>query len=88
MTNSSAESDSARTLMAELTVEPFVEGSPGPYVKAVVDAGRSSGLDVEFGPFGTSVEGPTGAVLDTVQIMLAAALAAGATRVSLQLRTD
>jgi uncharacterized protein YqgV (UPF0045/DUF77 family) len=76
------------TLKAELTLEPFVDGHPGPYVEAVVDIGRMSGLDVEFGPFGTSVEGPEGEVLATVQSMLLAALAAGATRVSLQLETD
>ena len=73
------------TLHAEFTVEPFVDGSPGPHVRAAVDAAVAAGLTVQFGPFGTSMSGDDTAVLDAVDAVVRAALAAGATRVSLQL---
>jgi uncharacterized protein YqgV (UPF0045/DUF77 family) len=72
------------TLVVEFTIEPFVEGQPGPHVRAAVDAAGASGLGVDFGPFGTTVSGGDGAVLDAVDGILRAAVAAGATRVSLQ----
>jgi len=73
------------SLVVEFTIEPFVEGEPGPHVRAAVAAAERSGLSVDFGPFGTSVSGDDGAVLDAVDGILRAATAAGATRVSLQL---
>jgi uncharacterized protein YqgV (UPF0045/DUF77 family) len=72
-------------LVVEFTVEPFVEGEPGPHVRAAVEAAERAGLAVDFGPFGTTVTGEDTAVLDAVDGMLRAATAAGATRVSLQL---
>ena len=72
-------------LVVEFTIEPFVEGEPGPHVQAAVEAAGRSGLDVDFGPFGTTVSGDDEAVLDAVDGILRAAIAAGATRVSLQL---
>lgn len=71
-------------LVVEFTVEPFVEGAPGPHVQAALDAARASGLDVDFGPFGTSVSGPDDEVLATLDAIVRAAVAAGATRVSVQ----
>jgi uncharacterized protein YqgV (UPF0045/DUF77 family) len=73
------------TLVVEFTIEPFVGGQPGPHVRAAVEAAGRSGLDVDFGPFGTTVSGEDGAVLGAVDAILRAAIAAGATRVSLQL---
>lgn len=73
------------SLVVEFTIEPFVDGDPGPHVRAAVDAAERSGLAVDFGPFGTSVSGDDEAVLDAVDGILRAATAAGATRVSLQL---
>jgi uncharacterized protein YqgV (UPF0045/DUF77 family) len=73
------------TLLVEFTIEPFVEGDPGPHVRAAVDAAERSGLTVDFGPFGTTVSGEDDVVLDAVDRILRAATAAGATRVSLQL---
>jgi uncharacterized protein YqgV (UPF0045/DUF77 family) len=73
------------TLQAEFTIEPFVEGSPGPHVRAAVDAAEAAGLQVEFGPFGTAMSGDDGMVLTAVDAVLRAAIGAGATRVSLQL---
>lgn len=73
------------TLLAEFTVEPFVDGSPGPHVQAAVDAAVAAGLTVDFGPFGTSMSGDDAAVFDAIDAVVRAAMAAGATRVSLQL---
>jgi uncharacterized protein YqgV (UPF0045/DUF77 family) len=73
------------TLHVEFTVEPFVEGSPGPHVRAAVAAAESSGLEVEFGPFGTTVTGDDAAMLDALDGIVRAAIGAGATRVSVQL---
>ena len=44
-------------LSVEFTVEPFVDGEPGPHVQAAVDAAQASGLDTMFGPFGTTMWG-------------------------------
>ena len=72
------------TLTVEFTVEPFVEGEPGPHVRAAVEAAERSGLAVDVGPFGTGVTGDDDAVLDVVDAVVRAAVGAGATRVSLQ----
>ena len=71
-------------LRVEFTVEPFTEGSPGPHVAAAVKAAAAHGLDVDFGPFGTSVDGDDASVLNAVDAVVRAAIDAGATRVSLQ----
>jgi uncharacterized protein YqgV (UPF0045/DUF77 family) len=71
-------------LQVEFTVEPFVEGAPGPHVQAALDAAEQAGLEVTFGPFGTTVVGSDTAVLDATDRLLRAAFDAGATRVSLQ----
>jgi uncharacterized protein YqgV (UPF0045/DUF77 family) len=71
-------------LVVEFTVEPFVEGEPGPHVRAAVDAVAGEGLTVDFGPFGTTVRGDEAAVLSAVDRLVRAAVGAGATRVSLQ----
>lgn len=73
------------TLQVEFTVEPFVEGSPGPHVRAAIDAARTAGLEVEVGPFGNQVTGDDEPVLAAVDRIVRAAMDAGATRVSLQL---
>ncbi len=73
-------------LVAEFTVEPFAEANPGPHVRAALDVAEASGLPVDFGPFGTSVSGDDGTVLDVVDEVVRAALDAGATRVSLQIQ--
>jgi uncharacterized protein YqgV (UPF0045/DUF77 family) len=72
------------TLTVEFTIEPFVPGEPGPHVRAAVEAAERSGLAVDFGPFGTAVTGDDEAVLAAVDRILRAAVAAGATRISLQ----
>ena len=67
----------------EFTIEPFVEGRPGPHVVAAVDAARAFTPDVEFGPFGSSCTVPSGVVADLVAAVTRAALEHGATHVSL-----
>ena len=71
-------------LTVEFTVEPFTDGAPGPHVTAALDAARATGLDVEFGPFGTSVRGDDGDVLAAIAPITRAAIAAGASRLSFQ----
>jgi uncharacterized protein YqgV (UPF0045/DUF77 family) len=71
-------------LTVEFTIEPFVPGEPGPHVRAAVEAAERSGLAVDFGPFGTAVTGDDEALLAAVDRILRAAVAAGATRISLQ----
>ena len=67
---------------AEFTVEPFREAAPGRHVAAAVAAAEEAGLTAELGPFGTAVEGDLAAVTAALGPVVAAALAAGATRVS------
>ena len=72
-------------LSVEFTIEPFVEGAPGPHVTAGIDAVRTTGVDVEVGPFGTTATGESDAVLAAVTALCRDATEAGARRVSLQL---
>lgn len=76
------------TLHAEFTVEPFVDGEPGPHVRAAVEAAVAAGLTVQFGPFGTSMSGDDATMLTAIDAVLRAAMAAGATRVSFQLERE
>ena len=52
--------DGAVQITAEFTVEPFVEGAPGPHVLAAIQVAESAGLAVDVGPFGTTVVGESG----------------------------
>jgi uncharacterized protein YqgV (UPF0045/DUF77 family) len=54
-------------------------------VHAAVEAASAAGLPVDFGPFGSSVEGDDDQVLAAADSVVRAAMAAGATRVSLQI---
>lgn len=74
-------------LRVEFTVEPFVEGSPGPHVNAALDAARAAGVDVTFGPFGTMFEADTALATSALAALVQAATEAGATRISLQVST-
>jgi uncharacterized protein YqgV (UPF0045/DUF77 family) len=69
-------------LTVEFTVEPFVDGSPGPHVIAAVEAVEAHGFSVDFGPFGTSFTVPEDRVPEVVADLLRAAYANGATYVS------
>jgi uncharacterized protein YqgV (UPF0045/DUF77 family) len=80
---------SGMRLRAEFTTEPFVgEGGEGEVPEHVSHSAAlltEAGLDAELGPFGTSVEGDDRILLPALTDVLAAALASGATRVTLQL---
>ena len=66
----------------EFTIEPFVEGHPGPHVLAAIDAVRSHDVDVEIGPFGSACTVALDDVGALVGSFTDAALANGATHVS------
>ena len=72
-------------LAAEFFVEPFAEGSPGEHVMAAVAAVESTGLSVEFGPFGNLTDGDHEAVIGAVTDAVRAALESGASRVNVTL---
>lgn len=72
-------------LSVEFTIEPFVEGEPGPHVDAGIAAVQAAGPDVEVGPFGTAATGEAEVVLTAVSALCQAATEAGAERISLQL---
>ncbi len=72
------------TARIEFFVEPFREGRPGRHVRAAIQAMEASGFDVDLGPFGNVATGPRRAAPGAIASMLGAALAAGATRVSVQ----
>jgi uncharacterized protein YqgV (UPF0045/DUF77 family) len=68
----------------EFTVEPFVEGRPGPHVLAAIDAVTAMGLPVDVGPFSSVADATADRAVTAVAALLQAALAHGATRVALQ----
>ncbi len=70
-------------LTLEFTIEPFVEGHPGPHVLLAVEAAEALGASVEFGPFGTTCVVPVARAGEFAQAIIAAAFANGATHVSL-----
>jgi uncharacterized protein YqgV (UPF0045/DUF77 family) len=67
----------------EFTVEPFVEGHPGPHVTAAVEAATAAGAEVEFGPFGSSCRVDDDMMPEVVAAITRAAFANGASHVSL-----
>ncbi len=74
-------------LSLEFTVEPFVEGQPGPHVTAAVAAAEALGVSVEFGPFGSSCVVDAETCGEIASAVLRAAFASGATHVSLHAET-
>lgn len=77
-------------LTAEFTSEPFEgEGEVPTHADRAVDVLREAGLEHDFGPLGTSMEGDRASVLDALRDALDAAFSSGATRVTIQVeRTD
>ncbi|CAL9394687.1 hypothetical protein [Streptomyces sp. Tu 3180] len=72
-------------LKVEFTTEPFdLDEAPAHAVVAreVIEAAELDAVDV--GPFGNTAEGGADAVLTAVDALLRRTLAAGATRISLQ----
>jgi uncharacterized protein YqgV (UPF0045/DUF77 family) len=70
-------------LLLEFTIEPFVEGEPGPHVTSAVEAAQAMGFEIDFGPFGSSCSVPAARAGEVVQAVVDAAFANGATHVSL-----
>lgn len=70
-------------LLLEFTIEPFVEGEPGPHVISAVEAAQSLGYEIDFGPFGSSCTVPAAEAGHVARAVLDAAFANGATHVSL-----
>ncbi|GLW68070.1 hypothetical protein Kpho02_03690 [Kitasatospora phosalacinea] len=70
--------------MVEFTTEPFeLDGFPE-HAKAARRAVDEAGLAVSVGPFGTSAEGDAEQALAAVTRLLRETLAAGASRISVQ----
>lgn len=70
-------------LTLEFTIEPFVEGQPGPHVLEAIAAAEALGATVDFGPFGSSCTISTELATVVSGAVIAAAFAHGATRVLL-----
>ena len=70
-------------MLVEFTIEPFVEGHPGPHVTAAIAAAEQLGVAVDVGPFGSSCEIAAEHAPDVVAAVVRAAFANGATHVSL-----
>ncbi|MGE0141509.1 MAG: hypothetical protein AB7R77_27235 [Ilumatobacteraceae bacterium] len=70
-------------LTLEFTIEPFVEGQPGPHVLAAVAAAEALGVDVDFGPFGSSCTVADDRAGELARAVIDAAFANGATHVLL-----
>lgn len=70
-------------LLLEFTIEPFVEGRPGPHVLSAIEAAQALGFEIDFGPFGSSCNVPTAQAAEVAKAVLDAAFANGATHVSL-----
>lgn len=76
-------------LTAEFTTEPFVgEGEAPAHAARTLEVVQRSGLECTFGPLGTSVTGEEDVLLPLLAQVLSTALAAGATRVSLQVEVE
>ncbi|WKX73174.1 hypothetical protein ACQUSR_06490 [Streptomyces sp. P1-3] len=72
-------------LKVEFTTEPFDLDEAPPHAVAAREVLQSAQLDaVDVGPFGNTAEGRAEQVLSAVDELLRKSLAAGATRVSLQ----
>jgi len=72
----------------EFTIEPFVEGRPGPHVTAAIAAAEARGLAVEIGPFGSSVVVELAEVGAVIGVLSDAAMANGATHVSVHVARE
>jgi uncharacterized protein YqgV (UPF0045/DUF77 family) len=74
-------------LEAEFTSEPFQgEGEPPEHAVRAREAAEKAGLTTNFGPLGTTVSGSADAVLSGLADIARAAIEAGATRLTLQVR--
>jgi uncharacterized protein YqgV (UPF0045/DUF77 family) len=70
-------------LHLEFTIEPFVEGRPGPHVTEAIAAVEALGLDVEIGPFGSACDLASERLAEVLAAIGQQAFAHGATHVNL-----
>ena len=70
-------------MLLEFTVEPFVEGNPGPHVTAAVRAAEAAGGTVEFGPFGSTCNAADEHMPTVIAELVRAAFANGASHVTM-----
>ena len=70
-------------LLLEFTIEPFREGNPGLHVTAAIGAVEALGIEVEFGPFGSSCTVSQMQLTEVSGVIVGQAFANGATHVSL-----
>jgi uncharacterized protein YqgV (UPF0045/DUF77 family) len=70
----------------EFTIEPFVEGRPGPHVTAAIDAAAALGHEVEVGPFGSGCVVADSETADVVAAVVRAAVANGADHVNIDIQ--
>ena len=75
-------------LELEFTIEPFVEGQPGPHVLAAVAAVEALGASVDFGPFGSTCRADAVTMPGVVAAIVAEAFGHGATHLSLHLTAE
>lgn len=76
-------------LLIEFTTEPFRgEGEPPAHAQKSWEVVQASGLTGDFGPLGTQFAGETQLALDTLRDVLAAAVGAGARRVTIQVTPE
>ena len=75
-------------LELEFTIEPFVEGQPGPHVLAAVAAVEALGASVDFGPFGSTCRADDVTMPGVVAAIVAEAFGHGATHLSLHLTAE
>ncbi|OZM74218.1 hypothetical protein CFN78_07590 [Amycolatopsis antarctica] len=74
-------------LEAEFTSEPFRgEGEPPAHAIRAREAADGAGLGTDFGPLGTTAHGDADAVLAALPAIARAAMDAGATRFTVQIR--
>jgi hypothetical protein len=69
----------------DFTIEPFVDGQPGPHVTAPVAALEALGATVEFGAFGSSCVAEASQMPELVAELIRVAYANGATRVTIEI---
>lgn len=69
-------------LRVDFTIEPFVAGLPGRHVTLAVEAVERHGIEVDFGPFGSSFDVAPDLLHTVVSELLLVAYSNGATNVS------
>ncbi len=72
----------------EFTVEPFVEGQPGPHVTASVDAVSALGVEVDMGPFGSSCTVDDDRIGEIIGAIVQAAVVHGASHVNVDITRE